>query len=65
MRSFRSLGAKGLLFGTDYPYCDAEQFARHLGYLDEAGLEPVELEGIRGATASSLLDLGTRLAGAG
>ncbi len=63
--SCRSFGAERLLFGTDYPYCDAEQFARHLGYLDEAGLEPVELEGIRGATASSLLHLGTRLAGAG
>lgn len=56
-----AFGAERLLFGTDYPYCDEEQFAHHLGYLDDAPLARVDLDGIRGDTATSLLRLNERL----
>lgn len=59
--SCQVFGPERLLFGTDYPYCDEAQFARHLRYLDEAGLEPAQLDGIRGASASELLSIGARL----
>jgi aminocarboxymuconate-semialdehyde decarboxylase len=43
-----------LLFGTDYPYCDEREFARHLEYLDECGLDAPSLEGVRGTNAATL-----------
>ena len=55
--SCQAFGAKRLLFGTDYPYCNEEQFAHHLGFLDEVGLEPGDLTAIRGETASALFHL--------
>ena len=58
--SCQAFGPERLLFGTDYPCCDEEQFAHHLGCLDQAKLEPHDLEAIRGATASELLDLDSR-----
>ena len=63
--SCHAFGSGRLLFGTDYPYCDEEQFAHHLGYLEEANLGAEELDAIRGATASSLLGPGVRLPGSG
>lgn len=51
------LGAHRLMFGTDYPYCDAEQFEHHLTYLQEADLDDDTLEEIRGTTAADLLGL--------
>lgn len=58
--SCRAFGAGRHLFGTDYPYCDEEQFAHHLSYLEDAGLSAADVTGIRGATALSLLRLDER-----
>lgn len=60
--SCHSFGTQRLLFGTDYPYCNEEQFGRHLSYLDEAGLSPSELRSIREETATTLLGLEGRVA---
>lgn len=53
----RAFGADRLLFGTDYPFCDATEFARHLSYLDKSELREDQLALVRGATASGLLGL--------
>lgn len=55
-----TFGAQRLLFGTDYPYCDEQQFARHLAYLDECGLDPATLDQVRGDSAGTLLNLSQR-----
>ena len=47
-------GPSHLLFGTDYPYCDEREFARHLDYLDECDLDAPSLEGVRGTNAATL-----------
>ena len=47
-------GPGHLLFGTDYPYCEEREFARHLDYLDECGLDAPSLEGVRGTNAATL-----------
>jgi len=52
------LGPDRLMFGTDYPYCDAGQFDHHISYLEEAGLDHHTLQQIRGGTARRLLGLG-------
>jgi aminocarboxymuconate-semialdehyde decarboxylase len=53
----QAFGADRLLFGTDYPYCDEQEFARHLAYLDECGLEAAMLDHVRGDGAAALLGL--------
>lgn len=53
-------GHERLLFGTDYPYCDAAQFGHHVAYLERAGFDADTLAAIRGGTAAELLDLGAR-----
>lgn len=50
-------GPQRLLFGTDYPYCDAVQFEHHLTYLEGADLDPDALAAVRGTTAAELLGL--------
>jgi 6-methylsalicylate decarboxylase len=50
-------GPERLLFGTDYPYSDVEEFERRLTYLDEAGLDEAELTRIRGTRATELLGI--------
>lgn len=52
-----AIGADRLLFGTDYPFCDAREFASHLTYLDDSALSPDALNSIRGARAIELLPL--------
>lgn len=51
------IGAQRLMLGTDYPYCDAVEFERHVAYLDEAGLDQATLEQTHGGTAATLLSL--------
>ncbi len=55
--SCRAFGPDRLLFGTDFPYCDEDGFARHLSYLEEGGLGAAELAGVKGGNAASLLGL--------
>ncbi|MGA9114238.1 MAG: amidohydrolase family protein [Candidatus Dormiibacterota bacterium] len=55
--SCHAFGADRLLFGTDYPYCDEAEFEHHLTYLDDCGLEPAALQGVRGGAAANLLHL--------
>jgi 6-methylsalicylate decarboxylase len=55
-----AFGTERLLFGTDYPYCDEQQFSRHLTYLDECGLDPGTLDMVRGGSADALLGLSKR-----
>jgi len=52
-----AFGPDHLLFGTDYPYCDASEFARHLAYLDECGFDEAVLGRVKGGTAAGLLRL--------
>jgi len=52
-----ALGSDRLLFGTDYPFCDATEFARHLSYLDDSDMTPDELTMVRGRRAEELLGL--------
>lgn len=54
-----ALGAERLLFGTDYPYCDALEFGRHFAYLDECGFDEATLDHVRGGGAAALLGLPT------
>ena len=51
----RVFGADRLLFGTDFPFCDASEFARHLSYLDEGELEAEDLVRVAGERAHELL----------
>jgi 6-methylsalicylate decarboxylase len=55
-----AFGAERMLFGTDYPYCDEQQFTRHLAYLGKCGLDPGILDQVCGGTAEALLDLSER-----
>ncbi len=55
--SARALGTSRLLLGTDYPYCDADQFAGHLEYLDHAHFGTDALAAVKGGTAAHLLAL--------
>jgi predicted TIM-barrel fold metal-dependent hydrolase len=57
--SCRAFGADRLMFGTDYPYCDEQEFERHLAYLDDGGLDAAQLALVRGGTAAALLGLGS------
>ncbi len=52
-----TFGANHLLFGTDYPYCSAEEFAHHLSYLQDNTWESGVLDAIRGKQAAALLNL--------
>jgi predicted TIM-barrel fold metal-dependent hydrolase len=52
-----AFGPQRLFFGTDYPYCDAQEFERHLAYLDDCGLSQAELDHVRGGGAAELLGL--------
>lgn len=52
-----SFGADRLLFGTDYPFCDADEFAEHLRYLNDVGLSATELDAIHATIAEELLHL--------
>jgi len=52
-----AFGADHLLFGTDYPYCDEEQFRHHLSYLADVGFSSEVLDNIKGRTARKLLDI--------
>ena len=56
-------GADRLLFGTDYPYCNEQEFRHHLSYLSESGLNAVELRQVKGGTAAALLLPGHPAAG--
>jgi hypothetical protein len=44
-------------FGTDHPYCDQAEFEHHLAYLESCGLEPADLQSVRGAMATQVLRL--------
>jgi predicted TIM-barrel fold metal-dependent hydrolase len=59
----RAFGADRLLFGTDYPYCNEQEFRHHLGYLSEGGLNADELRQVKGVTAAALLLPGHLAAG--
>ncbi|MHB8175971.1 MAG: amidohydrolase family protein [Thermoleophilia bacterium] len=48
----RILGAKKILFGSDFPLISPERYLRDL---DAAGLEPAAIEAIMGANAAALL----------
>ncbi len=52
-----AFGAGHLLFGTDYPYCTATEFAHHLAYLGDAHLGEEDLISIRGREAAQLLGI--------
>lgn len=52
-----AFGSDRLLFGTDYPFCDASEFERHLMYLDEAEMSEDELDFVRGRRAAELLGI--------
>jgi predicted TIM-barrel fold metal-dependent hydrolase len=56
-----AFGADHLLFGTDYPYCNVEEFGRHLTYLDECRFDAATLDHVRGGGAAALLGLPTRV----
>ena len=58
-----AFGADRLLFGTDYPYCNEQEFRHHLGYLSESGLNADELRQVKGGTAAALLLPGHPAAG--
>lgn len=53
-----TVGSDRLLFGTDYPYCDTEEFRAHLAYLSDAGLPAGDVRRIAGDRAADLLGLG-------
>lgn len=53
-----ALGPDRLLFGTDYPYCDVEEFTCHLRYLSDAGLDQRLVDRIAGQLAADLFGLG-------
>jgi aminocarboxymuconate-semialdehyde decarboxylase len=59
----RAFGAGRLLFGTDYPCCNEQEFRHHLGYLGEIGLNADELGQVRGGTAAAPLLPGHPAAG--
>jgi hypothetical protein len=46
-----------LLFGTDHPYCDEAEFEHHLACLESCGLEPADLQSVRGAMVAQVLRL--------
>ena len=52
-----AFGDDRLLFGTDYPFCDAAEFEHHLRYLDGAGLSADELAEVEGRRAGELLGI--------
>ncbi len=53
-----AFGTDRLLFGTDYPFCDAREFERHLTYLDGANMSENELDSVRGRRAGELMGIG-------
>jgi aminocarboxymuconate-semialdehyde decarboxylase len=55
-------GADRLLYGTDFPYGDLEEFEKRLTYLDGASISERDLVQIRGERAFELLGLAKRLA---
>jgi predicted TIM-barrel fold metal-dependent hydrolase len=54
------LGTDRLLFGTDYPYSDEKEFERRLTFLDEGGIDPADLNLIKGERAAELFELARR-----
>jgi predicted TIM-barrel fold metal-dependent hydrolase len=46
-----------LLFGTDRRYSDEAEFEHHCAYLESRGLEPADLQSVRGAMAAQVLRL--------
>jgi len=53
-----AFGTDRLLFGTDYPFCDAREFERHLTYLGDATMSEDELDSVRGRRAGELMGIG-------
>ncbi len=52
-----AFGKDRLLFGTDYPFCDAREFAGHLNYLRDSELGDDNINLVQGLRAGALLGL--------